>query len=43
VAEPEPGLAAGLGLAWSLFRFQYAYQGHETLGPGHYWALEIRY
>lgn len=43
VAEQEPGLAAGLGLAWSLFRFQYAFQGHETLGPGHYWSLEIRY
>jgi hypothetical protein len=43
VAEPEPGLAAGLGLAWSWFRFQYAFQGHETLGPGHFWALELRY
>lgn len=43
VAEPEPGVAAGLGLAWSLFRFQYAFQGHETLGPGHFWSLEIRY
>lgn len=43
VAEQEPGIAAGLGLAWSMFRFQYAFQGHETLGPGHFWALEIRY
>lgn len=43
LAEQEPGIAAGLGLAWSMFRFHYAFQGHETLGPGHFWALEIRY
>jgi hypothetical protein len=43
VAEPEPALAAGLGLCWSKFRFQYAYQGHANLGPGHFWTLEIGY
>ncbi|HKP95848.1 MAG TPA: hypothetical protein VJ385_08840 [Fibrobacteria bacterium] len=41
--EQEPGFAAGLGLQWSLFRFQYAYQSHETLSPAHYWSLDIRY
>lgn len=43
VAEPEPGLAAGVGLAWSFFRFDYAYQGHETLGAGHFFSLGLRY
>lgn len=43
IAEQEPGIAAGVGLAWAPFAFQYAYQGHETLGPGHFWTLEIRY
>lgn len=42
-AEPEPDFAAGLGLTWSRFGFQYAFQGHPDLGPGHYWALEVRY
>ncbi|MDB5048887.1 MAG: hypothetical protein JWO30_1958 [Fibrobacteres bacterium] len=41
--EQEPGLAAGLGLRWSMFQFQYAYQSHETLSPAHYWSLDIRY
>ena len=41
--EQEPGIAAGLGLRWSLFQFQYAYQSHETLSPAHYWSLDIRY
>jgi hypothetical protein len=43
LGEQEPALAAGLGLRWSYFQFQYAFQGHETLGPAHYWALDIRY
>lgn len=43
VGEQEPGLAAGLGLRWSPFQFQYAYQGHANLSPGHYWSLDIRY
>lgn len=42
-AEPEPGPALGVGLQWSAFRFQYAFQAHETLGPGHFWALEVKY
>jgi hypothetical protein len=41
--EQEPGVSAGLGLRWSMFQFQYAYQGHETLSPAHYWSLDIRY
>jgi hypothetical protein len=41
--EQEPGISAGLGLRWSMFQFQYAYQGHETLSPAHYWSLDIRY
>jgi hypothetical protein len=43
VAEPEPGLAAGLGLQWNQFRVQYAFQGHEVLAPGHFWSFEIAY
>ncbi len=43
LGEQEPGLAAGIGLRWSLFQFQYAYQSHETLSPAHYWSLDIRY
>jgi hypothetical protein len=43
IGEQEPAVAAGLGLRWSLFQFQYAYQGHATLSPGHYWSLDIRY
>ncbi len=43
VAEPEPDFSAGLGVRWSLFQFDYALQRHETLSPGHYWALGIRY
>lgn len=43
LGEQEPGLSAGLGLRWSLFQFQYAYQSHETLSPAHYWSLDIRY
>ncbi len=43
VGEQEPALAAGLGLCWSRFQFQYAYQGHATLGPGHFWTLDIAY
>ncbi len=41
--EQEPGLAAGLGLRWSRFEFQYAYQMHATLSPGHFWSLDIAY
>ena len=33
----------GMGLQWSLFRFQYAFQNHETLSPAHYWSLDIHY
>lgn len=43
VAEQEPGIAAGVGLQWSRFRFEYAFQGHETLSPGHYLALGLSY
>ena len=43
LGEQEPALAAGLGLRWSRFEFQYAYQGHATLGPGHFWTLDIAY
>ncbi|MEO7426635.1 MAG: hypothetical protein ABI036_15710 [Fibrobacteria bacterium] len=43
LGEQEPGLAFGLGLRWSMFQFQYAFQGHETLSPAHYWSLDIRY
>lgn len=43
VGEQEPGLATGLGLRWSMFQFQYAYQGHATLSPAHYWSLDISY
>jgi hypothetical protein len=43
LGEQEPGLAAGLGLRWSRFQFQYAYQGHAILGPGHFWTLDIAY
>ena len=52
LGEPDPGLGLGLGLRWSLFRFQYAYQGHDTfdvldggesLSPGHFFSLEISY
>lgn len=41
--EPEPGFSAGIGLHWSLFRLEYAFQSHATLGPGHYWALDLAY
>ena len=41
VGEQEPGLAAGLGLRWSLFQFSYAFQSHATLGPGHFWSLDL--
>jgi hypothetical protein len=43
VGEQEPAVALGLGVQWSLFRFQYAFQGHETLSPAHYWSLDIGY
>ena len=41
--EPEPSVSGGLGLRWSRFGFNYAYQGHAVMVPGHYWNLEIRY
>ena len=41
LGEQEPGFAAGLGLRWSLFAFNYAFQSHSTLGPGHFWALDL--
>ncbi|GEM_PF-2032934 len=43
LGEQEPAPSFGLGLQWSLFRFQYAFQGHETLSPAHYWSLDINY
>jgi hypothetical protein len=43
VGEQEPALAGGIGLRWSRFQFQYAYQGHATLGAAHYWTLDIAY
>ena len=43
LGEQEPAPALGVGLQWSLFRFQYAFQGHETLSPAHYWSLDINY
>ncbi len=42
-AEPEPALSLGLGLRWSRFGFDYAYQGHAVMAGGHTWALEVRY
>lgn len=39
----EPGVSAGLGLAWSNFRVHYAFEGHETLDAGHFLSLEIAY
>jgi hypothetical protein len=39
--EQEPGFAAGLGLRWSLFQFQYAFQSHATLSPGIFWSLDL--
>lgn len=39
----EPGFHGGLGLRWSIFDFQYAYEGHATLSPGHFWELAIHY
>jgi hypothetical protein len=41
--EPEPGFSAGVGLHWSLFRIAYAFQSHATLGPGHFWSLDLAY
>jgi hypothetical protein len=43
LGEQEPALSMGMGLEWSLFRFQYAFQSHETLSPAHYWSLDILY
>jgi hypothetical protein len=43
VAEQEPGVSAGLGIRWSHYLFQYAFQSHANLGPGHYWTLDIGY
>jgi hypothetical protein len=43
LGEQEPAVAMGMGLQWSLFRFQYAFQNHETLSPAHYWSLDIHY
>jgi hypothetical protein len=39
----EPGFHGGLGLRWSLFDFQYAYEGHANLSPGHFWELTVHY
>lgn len=41
LGEMEPGISAGLGLNWSRFQFDYAFQSHSTLGPGHFWSLGI--
>lgn len=41
--EPEPGVSAGVGLHWSMFRFAYAFQSHAELGPGHFWSLDLAY
>ena len=35
------GLSAGLGLEWSAFRVNYAFQGHGNLSPGHFFSLGI--
>jgi hypothetical protein len=43
VAAKEAGISAGLGVTWSLFQVQYAYEGHATLDAGHYLSLEIAY
>lgn len=43
VGEMEPGVSAGLGLKWTRYKFEYAFQSHESLGPGHFWALELAY
>jgi hypothetical protein len=43
MGEKEPALAGGLGIHWSRFQFQYAYQGHATLGAGQFWTLDIAY
>ncbi len=41
--EQEPGIAAGVGIHWSRFQLQYAYQGHETLSAGHFFSLDVAY
>lgn len=41
--EQQAGLTAGVGLAWSMFRVNYAIESHETLEAGHYLSLEIAY
>jgi hypothetical protein len=43
MAAKEAGLTAGLGLAWSHFKVQYAFEGHAELDAGHYLSLEIAY
>jgi hypothetical protein len=42
LADPDNGIALGVGLRWSRFGFHYAYKGHSTLSGGHGWVLEIR-
>ncbi len=42
-AEPTAAFSAGMGLRWSRFGFNYAYQGNAVLTGGQFWALEIRY
>ncbi len=42
-AAPHAALTAGLALAWSHFRLQYAFEGHVNLDAGHYMSLELTY
>ncbi len=39
----EVGIQLGLGINWSFFRFDYAYQHHSVLSAAHFWSLGIEY
>ncbi len=41
--EPEAWLDYGVGLHWSRYGFDYAYQGNGTTSGAYFWALSIRY
>jgi len=43
VAEQNAAPTFGLGLQWSRFGFEYAYQGNAEISATQLWALEIRY
>jgi hypothetical protein len=43
LGEAFSSLHAGLGLRWSIFDFQYAFEAHPELSPAHFWELAIHY